>query len=48
VIRFQGKDVGTSKSELSPDGKVLKVENENTSSTGGPPVGKQIVYWDRK
>ena len=47
VLKMQGKQFGTSRAEVSPDGKVLKVDNEITDPIGGP-VGKRIEYWDRK
>ena len=46
IIRMQGKLFGTSKAELSPDGKTLTVEND--MSALNPSVGKQTEYWDRK
>jgi hypothetical protein len=48
VITFQGKQAGISKAELSPDGKVLKIENDYMDSNSGGPGGKQIQYWDKQ
>jgi hypothetical protein len=48
VLKFQGKEAGISKSEISPDGKVLKIENEYATSNPNGLVGKQIQYWDRE
>ncbi|MEP6957498.1 MAG: hypothetical protein ABI980_02110 [Nitrospirota bacterium] len=48
MVKFQGKEMGISKSELSPDGKVLKVEIDYKDSNPTGSVGKQIQYWDRK
>jgi hypothetical protein len=48
VIKFEGKEIGTSKSELSANGKVIKVETDYPDSNPGAPAGKQIQYWDRK
>jgi hypothetical protein len=48
VVKFQGKQMGISKSEISPDGKVLKVETDYADSNPTGLVGKQIQYWDRK
>ena len=48
IITFQGKRAGISKSELSPDGKVIKTENEYTSPKPDAPGGKQSQYWDKK
>ena len=47
VMKFQGKEGSTAKSELSADGKVLKVENMAPSSTGNGPV-VLVEYWDKK
>jgi hypothetical protein len=48
VLKSQGKEAGTSKAELSADGKVLKVENimGGPGSPGTPT--KSVVYWDKK
>ncbi len=46
IIKMQGKDFGRSTTELSPDGKTMKVENDFTATN--PSAGKQIEYWDRK
>ena len=48
VLRFQGKETGISKAEISPDGKVLKVENDYATSNPNRLVGKQIQYWDKQ
>jgi len=47
VLKFQGKVTGTSKSEISPDGKVLKVETTATAGTNGK-VATSVEYWDKK
>jgi hypothetical protein len=47
VLKSSGKPYGISRAEISPDGKVMKVENEITDPIGGP-VGKRTDYWDRK
>ena len=47
VVKFQGKETSTAKSELSADGKVLKVDNM-TSSAGGAGQVVQVEYWDKK
>ena len=46
VMKFQGKAVGTSKSELSPDGRTLTVENDMSPSN--PGAQKTTEIWDRK
>ena len=46
VVKFQGKETRTVKSELSADGKVLKVENM-TPSAGGTGQVVQVEYWDK-
>ena len=48
VLRFQGKEAGILKGEISPDGKVLTVENEDAASNPSGLVGKQIQHWDRQ
>jgi hypothetical protein len=48
VLKMNGKPFGTSRAELSPDGKVLKVEDEITSAAGGQAIGKVIHYWDKR
>jgi len=45
ILRFKGKETGVSKAEISPDGKVLKVE---TDYAGSNPIGKEVQYWDRQ
>ena len=45
VLRFKGKETGVSKAEISPDGKVLKIETDYVSSN---PIGKEVQYWDRQ
>ncbi len=42
VLKMQGKEMGTSKGEVSADGKVLKVENAMNGAE------KAIEYWDKK
>jgi hypothetical protein len=45
VIKFQGKQVGTSRSELSSDGRTLTIESDMSASN--PGAGKITEYWDR-
>lgn len=47
VLKFQGKEAGILKREISPDGKVLTVENEYAASNLSGLAGKQIQHWDR-
>ena len=49
ILKFQGKETGIPKAELSLDGKVLKVESDYyaVSNTSGL-VQKQIQYLDRQ
>jgi hypothetical protein len=42
-----GKMAGTSRSELSADGKVVKVENDDAQPVGGA-AAKTTQYWDKK
>ena len=46
VLKFQGKEMGTSKSEISLDGKVLKVDNAMAGPDG--KITSFTEYWDRK
>jgi len=48
VLKLNGKTLGTSKAAFSADGKMITVENDYTSTTGGPPVGKLTEIWVRK
>ena len=48
VLRFQGKEAGILKGEISPAGKVLTVENEYAASNPSGLVGEQIQRWDRQ
>ena len=46
VVKMQGQQMGTSNSEISIDGKVLKVENTTLGPDGKPTL--RIEYWDKK
>ena len=46
VLKLQGKETGISKSELSSDGKVLKVQNGPIGATADEMM--QVHYWDKK
>jgi hypothetical protein len=48
VIKMDGKPFGTSKAELSADGKTITVENDNTGPSGSTSVGKRIEHWDKR
>ncbi|BCA56422.1 hypothetical protein W02_35620 [Nitrospira sp. KM1] len=48
VIKYEGKEIGTSKTELSSDGKIIKVETDYPDSNLGAPASKQIQFWDKK
>ena len=48
VLKMQGQQYGTSKAEISADGKVMTVENEITLGQPGQDAGKHVEYWDRK
>jgi hypothetical protein len=45
VVKFQGNEGSTAKSELSADGKVLTVEN---MPPGNPGKAILVEYWDKK
>jgi hypothetical protein len=48
VLKMNGKPYGTSKAELSADGKLLTIESEITSTAGGQAIGKVTETWVRK
>lgn len=48
IVKFRGRNMSTSKSELSADGKVLTVETEYAASNPTGQVGKEIQHWDRQ
>jgi hypothetical protein len=48
IVKFQGKQTGVSKSEISPDGKVIKTENDMAVSSPNGTAGKQVQYWDKQ
>ena len=48
VLKSQGKEVGTSKAELSADGKVLKVENKMGAPGANGEGVTAVEYWDKK
>jgi hypothetical protein len=48
VVKMNGKEFGTSKASLSPDGKTITVENDFIASLGGNPAGKRTEVWVRK
>ena len=45
VMKFEGKEGTTAKSELSADGKVLKVENMMPTASNAVVM---VEYWDKK
>ena len=48
VLKMNGKAFGTATGTISPDGKILTVEDNFTSAQGSQPVGKQTETWVRK
>jgi hypothetical protein len=48
VLKMNGKTFGTAKGSISPDGKILTVEDNFTTGEGGQPAGKQTETWVRK
>lgn len=48
VVKFDGKQTGISKSELSADGKVIKTENDFAISGPSGMAGKQVQYRDKQ
>ena len=47
-LKLNGAPFGTSKSELSADGRTLRVENTTSGDTPGKPAGTRIEYWDKQ
>ena len=48
VIKLDGKPFGTSKGELSADGKTINVENNITFAAAGQQAGVQKEVWVKK
>jgi hypothetical protein len=48
LVKMNGKPFGTSKGELSVDGKTITVDNDYQAAGGGNPAGKYTEIWDRK
>ena len=48
VLKWQGKETGTSTMELSADGKTIKVDTDNKVFSPNGGTGKSTQYWDRK
>ena len=48
IVKLNGAAFGTSKSELSADGRTLRVENTTSGDVPGQPAGTRIEYWDRQ
>ena len=48
VVKMNGKVFGTSTATLSPDGKMLTVINDFTTSVGSQAVGKTTEIWVRQ
>ena len=48
VLKMNGQPFGTSKGELSADGKILTVENNITLAAAGQSVGLQKEVWVKK
>lgn len=47
-IRFNGQECGTSRTEISADGKVMKSETEYSNAACGLVGKKMANVWDRK
>jgi hypothetical protein len=48
VMKYDGKQTGTVKTELSPDGKILKSEIDTAVDSPNGPAGKIVQYWDKR
>ncbi len=47
-LKVNGEPFGTSKSELSRDGKRIKVENTYTRNALGQAPGTVVEYWEKR
>jgi hypothetical protein len=48
VMKYDGKQTGTVKTELSPDGRILKSEIDTTVDSPNGPAGRIVQYWDKR
>lgn len=48
ILKFEGKQTGISKSELSADGKTITAENDYLDSPADGSTSKQIQHWDKQ
>jgi hypothetical protein len=48
VVKMNGKVTGTSKSEISADGKVITSVNDNAVAGPGGAAGKTTQIWDKQ
>ena len=46
--KINGEPAGSSTSELSADGKVIKAESDNEMPGPDGKIGKVTLYWDKK
>ena len=47
-LKLNGKPYGTSRGELSADGRSIRVDNEITATAGDHAPGRYTEYWDRQ
>ena len=48
ITKDQGRVIGTSKSEISADGNVLRIDNDYAITSTNPTAKTITEYWDRK
>jgi len=48
IVKMNGTPFGTSKSELSADGRTLRVESTGSGGASGLPAGTKVEYWDKQ
>jgi hypothetical protein len=48
IVKMNGTPFGTSKSELSADGRTLRVDNTGGGGASGLPAGTRVEYWDKQ
>lgn len=48
IVKFEGKQTGISKSELSADGKTITAENDYSVSGPQGSANNRIQHWDKQ
>jgi hypothetical protein len=48
ILKMNGKLFGTSKAELSPDGKTITVQNDVSAAGEKQKAGLALEHWDKR